>query len=175
FEGLLKEVVGGKRLSQSKVKELTDMSLSLMQVDTQLVSSLVRSHKEAHGSNKIQSLYVLDSLARAARRYSNKRALASDSPTGNAATFLVKLEAFLDDIFRDLLSIPAPEAKEKAKKIVDIWRKDQTFPAGVLARLMSVVKGEGAYHVQLMSFAKYMTTVLSNRFFFFTLPVVPSE
>jgi hypothetical protein len=30
----LKEVVGGKRLSQSKVKELTDMSMSLMQVCT---------------------------------------------------------------------------------------------------------------------------------------------
>jgi hypothetical protein len=54
---------------------------------------------------------VVDSLARTARKYSNKRALAADSSTGNAATFLAKLENFLESIFRDIVHPSVPEGK----------------------------------------------------------------
>ncbi|KAL4246335.1 CID domain-containing protein, partial [Abortiporus biennis] len=156
FESTLKEVVGAKRLSSSKMSKLTKNAMACMENDTQLVSILFRTHKSLSPSSKISSLYVFDALARAARNNVNKEKLTGDLTTqpGNCATFLLKMEGILESLFQDMLSSDHPDAKEKTKKIYDIWVKSNTFPSAVLGRLSKVLKGsgdKGAYHILMCS------------------------
>ncbi|KAI5123206.1 hypothetical protein M0805_003972 [Coniferiporia weirii] len=140
FEATLKEVVKGKRLSASKMNKLTEVSMELMEYDTRLVSILYRTHKSLPASSKISSLYCFDALCRAARHHVVKQNLSGDinSEKGNCATFLQKIEGVLDGLFQDLLISGIPEAKEKTKKILDIWTKSSTFPSNVLTRLSAL-------------------------------------
>ena len=80
--------------------------MHFLQDDTQLVSILYRTHKLLPSAAKVSSLYVFDALSRAARQSANKHGLIGDlnSTTGNAATFLLKVEGVLDGLFRDLVS-----------------------------------------------------------------------
>ncbi|KAJ6518900.1 hypothetical protein C8R45DRAFT_885111 [Mycena sanguinolenta] len=141
FEKALKEVVLAKRLSASKMNNLTEIALKSMQDDTQLVSILYRTHKSLQPAAKVSSLYVFDALARAARSQVVKQGLTGDinSRKGNAATFLLKVEGVLEGLFQDMISAATPEAKEKTKKVLDIWSKGSTFPSAILVRLKDVV------------------------------------
>ena len=85
----------------------------VVQHDTQLVSLLYRTHRSCKAQYKINSLYVIDSLARAAQRYAEKhnQKADADSSRSNCATFLVKLQAVLDGVFQEMLSSDVPEGK----------------------------------------------------------------
>ncbi|EPQ56260.1 hypothetical protein GLOTRDRAFT_138043, partial [Gloeophyllum trabeum ATCC 11539] len=149
FESALKDVVQGKHLSASRMNKLTEVALKSMENDTQLVSVLYRTHKTLPPKSKISSLYAFDALARAARNKVVKHGVPSDvdAGKGNCATFLLKVEGVLDGLFHDMISSGPPEAKEKTKKVLDIWVKSNTFPPAVLARLADIVKeaDKGAY------------------------------
>ncbi|KAG1746544.1 uncharacterized protein EDB91DRAFT_99402 [Suillus paluster] len=120
FENTLKDVVNAKRLSASKMTKLTEIAMN---------------------SAKVSSLYAFDALARAARNYATKRGITGDlnSSTGNAATFLLKVEGVLDGLFQDMITLDNAEAKEKTKKVLDIWTKSNTFPSPVLTRLREIM------------------------------------
>ncbi|KAH7890832.1 hypothetical protein F5I97DRAFT_1839159 [Phlebopus sp. FC_14] len=120
FENTLKEVVNAKRLSASKMNRLTEIAVKSLEDDTQLVAILYRTHKSLPDSAKVHSFQV------------NKYGATGDqtSEKGNAATFLLKIEGVLDGF---------PEAKEKTKKVLDIWVKSNTFPSTVLARLRDML------------------------------------
>ncbi|PFH51794.1 hypothetical protein AMATHDRAFT_141809, partial [Amanita thiersii Skay4041] len=153
FESTLKEVVHAKRLSARKMTELTEISLKLMDRDTQLVSILYRTHKTLPPNAKISSLYVFDALARAARHQVSKQNLIGNihSPKGNAATFLLKVEGVLEGLFQDMLAIGTAESKDKTQKILDIWAKGNTFPSAILAQLTKLLKGrEEVPEIELM-------------------------
>lgn len=83
------------------------------QDDTQLVSTLYRTHKTLAPSSKIHSLYAFDALSRAARSKTNKFGLTGDinAEKGNFATFLLKVDGVLDGLIQDMVSLPTPEAK----------------------------------------------------------------
>ncbi|KAF8595776.1 hypothetical protein BDV93DRAFT_419456, partial [Ceratobasidium sp. AG-I] len=142
FEAQLRQVVTAKRLSSSKMTALTELALENMQADTQMISLMYRLHKGLPTSNKVSSLYVFDSISRAAHRQRSKKALVADlnSSVGNAASFLVRLEGILDGLVEDMLAHGPPEAKEKTRKVLDIWTREGTFPAGALTRLSERVK-----------------------------------
>ncbi|KAG1767174.1 hypothetical protein EV702DRAFT_1147761 [Suillus placidus] len=141
FENTLKDVVNAKRLSASKMAKLTDIALKSVEHDTKLVAILYRTHKSLSSTAKVSSLYAFDALARAARSYATKRGITGDIhlSTGNAATFLLKVEGVLDGLFQDMVALDNAEAKEKTKKVLDIWTKSNTFPSPVLARLREMV------------------------------------
>ncbi|KIJ65586.1 hypothetical protein HYDPIDRAFT_87899 [Hydnomerulius pinastri MD-312] len=149
FENTLKEVVNAKRLSASKMTKLTEIAMKSLQDDTKLVAILYRTHKSLANSAKVSSLYAFDALARAARSQVNKRGITGDinSAKGNAATFLLKIEGVLDGLFQDMTSLDNAEAKEKTKKVLDIWLKSNTFPSAVLTRLRDILSDvqKGAY------------------------------
>lgn len=75
---------------------------------------LYRTHKSLPKSQKVSSLYVFDSLARAARHQANKHSLpvkeSSSDKAGNAGTFLFKLEGILDGLVEDMVAVGTPEA-----------------------------------------------------------------
>ncbi|TDL26663.1 hypothetical protein BD410DRAFT_763959 [Rickenella mellea] len=137
FESTLKEVVHGKRVSQSKMTKLTEIAMQNMENDTQLVSILYRTHKSLPVAAKVSSLYAFDALCRAARSHATKQGLTGDihAEKGNSATFLLKVEGVLDGLVKDMISSEGSDAKEKTKKILDIWTKASTFSPAVLSRL----------------------------------------
>jgi len=144
FEELLKEVVNAKRLSASKMDKLTELAMKCMEVrarysfnrtqkankliasalicsqnDTQIVTTLYRTHKTLPQSSKVSSLYVFDALARGARRQVTRLNLVADlkSPKGNCATFLLRLEGVLDSVFRDMISSGTDSGKVSSRTI----------------------------------------------------------
>ncbi|KAG8220999.1 hypothetical protein J3R82DRAFT_2508 [Butyriboletus roseoflavus] len=141
FENTLKEVVSAKRLSASKMNRLTEIAMKSLEDDTKLVAILYRTHKSLPNSAKVSSLYAFDALARAARSLVNKRGVTGDInlEKGNAATFLLKIEGVLDGLFQDMVSLDNSEAKEKTKKVHEIWVKTNTFPSAVLTRLRDIL------------------------------------
>lgn len=111
-----------------------------MQSDAHLVATLFKVHKQAKSSHKISSLYVIDAIAREARQQVKKAAKGkqsssgtatplhdgagsganddSDEPTlgkrstkGTYASFLSKIESFLDRLVAEVLSKGPPEHK----------------------------------------------------------------
>ncbi|KAF7789581.1 hypothetical protein EIP86_000527 [Pleurotus ostreatoroseus] len=162
FESTLKEAVAAKRLSASSMKEVTTLALKNMQNDTQLVCILYRTHKTLNPARKVHSLYVFDALARAAKHQVDKQGLTADlnSGQGNCATFLLKVVGILDGLIQDMVATGS-ETKDKAKKILDIWTKSNTFPSAVLSRLHKLVKGsteKGAYRIHMCSLNSDKTT-----------------
>lgn len=141
FENILKDVVSAKRLSASKMNKLTEIALKTLNDDAKLVAILYRTHKSLPDSAKVSSLYAFDALARAARSSVTKHGLTADvNPgKGNAATFLLKMEGVLEGLFRDMIAINNAEAKEKTKKVLDIWIKSNTFPSTMLTRLRDML------------------------------------
>lgn len=85
----------------------------VLQHDTQLVSTLYRTHKSLPATNKVSSLYVFDAISRAARNHANKKRQTVASEKANCATFLLKLEGILDGLFGDMFSLEneIPESK----------------------------------------------------------------
>ncbi|KAG6825500.1 hypothetical protein H0H92_003487 [Tricholoma furcatifolium] len=159
FESILKDVVQAKRLSASKMSKMTDIAMKSMEVrspmvfwnvasrlldiqnDTQLVSILYRTHKALPPSAKVPSLYVFDALSRAAKSHVNKHGTSgTDATQGNCSTFLSKIEGVLDGLVQDMMTVESSEAKEKTRKVLDIWVKGNTFPSEILTRLSSLVK-----------------------------------
>ncbi|KAG8701791.1 hypothetical protein FRC08_003892, partial [Ceratobasidium sp. 394] len=121
-----------------------------------MISLMYRLHKSLPAPNKVSSLYVFDSVARAAHRHKSKKALVADlnSAVGNAASFLVRLEGMLDGLVEDMVVHGPPESKEKTRKVLDIWTREGTFSADVLTRLSERVKqgepyAQGAINTQL--------------------------
>ncbi|KAG8901122.1 hypothetical protein FRB99_005554 [Tulasnella sp. 403] len=105
------------------MESLTKLALSNMEYDTQMVSILYRTHKSLPTSGKVPSLYVFDSLARAARSQATKMRADPKSPQGNAAAFLAKIEGVLDGLIRDMIATGIPEAKQ------DLWQRLQLTQA----------------------------------------------
>ncbi|KAI0831807.1 hypothetical protein BC628DRAFT_1415313 [Trametes gibbosa] len=151
FDSALKDVLKAKRLSQSKMNTLTEVALKCMDNDIQMVSILYRTHRGLSTGAKVASLYAFDALARAARNQVAKNHITGDlaSGKGNCATFLLRIEGILDGLYRDLVLSGSNELKEKAKKILDIWTKQNTFSSAVLSPLYSLLKqtekDKGAY------------------------------
>ncbi|KAG9010684.1 hypothetical protein FRB94_010161 [Tulasnella sp. JGI-2019a] len=144
FEKLLKSAVASSRLSQSKMESLVKLAMKTMENDTQMISILYRTHKTLPATSKIPSLYIFDSLARAARSHATKHRADAGSSTGNAATFLTKMEGILDGLIQDMLAIGTTEAKEKTVKILDIWTKANTFPPTVMTRLVGLTQSSAS-------------------------------
>ncbi|KAG6836772.1 hypothetical protein H0H93_003550 [Arthromyces matolae] len=149
------------------MSNLTDIAMKAMENDTQLVSTLYRTHKSLPPTAKVSSLYVFDALSRAAKHHANKHGVSgdSDSGTSNCATFLLKIESVLEGLFEDMMTVGSSEAKwlapaivamltvyspiicitlnqEKSKKVLEIWLKGSTFPPQILARLSSLLEEE---------------------------------
>ncbi|KAH9479400.1 Protein NRD1 [Psilocybe cubensis] len=141
FESILKEAVNSKRLSASKITNLTEIAMRNMEHDTQLVSVLYRNHKSLPtAAAKVASLYIFDALARAAKHHATKHNLSGDAFThpGNSASFLFKMGGVVEGLFQDMLATQSPETKEKTKKILDIWIKGNTFPPTILSQLAAI-------------------------------------
>ncbi|KAL7423008.1 hypothetical protein Q5752_002306 [Cryptotrichosporon argae] len=142
FDDLLGRTVKNARLSGSKVKELTDLSLKLLSHDTHLAASLLSLNNALApaSAHRVNLLYVLDSIARAARAH-------KESGVRVGAGLLVKLESVAESVVGGLVDDGAggvwAEGREKARKVLGIWEKG-TFPEHCLASLRARIQGGAA-------------------------------
>lgn len=83
---------------------------------------MFRTHRTLSPAGKVNSLYVFDALARAARSQINKHRLVppSDPSQGNCATFIVKVEGVLDSLWQDLLSTRDETLKVSLASLTDV-------------------------------------------------------
>ena len=86
-----------------------------------MVSTLYRTHKALQPQFKVPSLYAFDALARAARNHATKHGFAGDSLPGNSATFLLKLEAILEGLFRDMMGPDVVDGKVSKTDTVTLF------------------------------------------------------
>lgn len=131
-------------------------------------------------SQKINSLYVFDNIARAARSAAKKnnqsiKELAPDKP-GNAGSLLFKMQGILDSIIQDMVSLTVQEpmvrvtcrcprgvsdfscmVQEKTLKVIRIWVKAKTFPSAVLSPLEqsveSALQGASSFPICLSKYS----------------------
>lgn len=131
-------------------------------------------------TQKINSLYVFDNIARAARSAAKKNSqpikeLAPDKP-GNAGSLLFKMQGILDSIIQDMVSLAVQEpmvcrtsthpsdqsnfyctTQEKALKVIRIWVKARTFPSAVLSPLEqsveSALQGASSFSICLSKYS----------------------
>jgi len=100
------------------------------------VSILYRTHKSLPPSAKVSSLYIFDALCRAARHQAHKQGIVGDinSPTGNCATFLLKVEGVLEGLFQDMIAIGTSESK--VRYITQIFTQGWLLAGGVRYRVL---------------------------------------
>ncbi|BGP55166.1 hypothetical protein JCM8202v2_002763 [Rhodotorula sphaerocarpa] len=161
FDREVKALVTRGKLSSSAVQTVTDLAMTNIRADAQLVSTLYRHHRKAAAPNKLVSLYLIDAVAREAKTRQKKAeresqgkgkapAPGSTTPTdsppdvgpeaagggaGDFAGFLQKLEAVLSKIVLDNWENGLPDHREKVRKVLDIWTRASTFSATALARI----------------------------------------
>lgn len=102
-----------------------------LQHDTQLVSTLYRTHKSLPATNKVSSLYVFDAISRAARNHANKKRQTVASEKANCATFLLKLEGILDGLFGDMFSLENEIPESKVSCSLQFLCPDYRFFRGI--------------------------------------------
>lgn len=102
------------KLSGSAISQLTDRAMQLITPhDAQVLSVLFRASRKANRHAKLASLYIIDAVAREAK----KRAAKSGGSTSNAtaddngteASFMAKLEGVINKIVLDCWENGVPE------------------------------------------------------------------
>jgi hypothetical protein len=107
----------------------------MFQSDAHIVATLFKAHKQAKSTHKISSLYVIDAIAREARQQVKKASKGKQSTSngstpmqdgsidddddvvlgrkskGTYASFLSKIESFLDRLVSEVLTKGPPEHK----------------------------------------------------------------
>ncbi|KAF8307789.1 hypothetical protein DL93DRAFT_2222028 [Clavulina sp. PMI_390] len=175
FETSLKALVTAKRLSGSKLTALTELAMKNMKSDARIVSALFRTIRQVPSENKISTLYAFDSVARAAKNQAVKKGLSAKAAEGNAATFMVKLEAIVEDVFSDLAkaTTEVPEIREKMNKVLDLWSKGSTFPSHIMIRLKSYAGEADPSAFQGAYFTRFYLVMLSI-LYHVRMPIAPS-
>ncbi|SDA02760.1 BZ3500_MvSof-1268-A1-R1_Chr11-1g03142 [Microbotryum saponariae] len=136
-----------KSLSHSRVEAVVESAMLNVHPDTPLVASILRHHRKATAPQKLPSLYLVDAIAREARKRV-KRALqeqsvasfepstsTTSSATPDYAAFMTELEAMLAKIVLDSWENGEHQHREKVRKILEIWQKGGVFSSSSLSRI----------------------------------------
>ncbi|KAG5518893.1 hypothetical protein PMAC_002424 [Pneumocystis sp. 'macacae'] len=135
FEGILQGLWQARPpgVSGSKVQRLTQIAVQNVKDSGKMAMLLYKHFKKTPGTHKLGVLYVLDSVARA---YQDLSRGDTDIPEdGTFAGGLQQLTQLLESLMNDMMLYAPVEHREKVLKLVNIWEKAATFPAGLLLRL----------------------------------------
>lgn len=140
------------------------MAMKLVSEDHQLVTSLLRLNTSlpAASTSRISALYVFDAIARDAKRLVDKgvgRTASTERGKGTQAGLLAKMEAVVDSWVAGLIDdgrggvwpegrvsmcLYYTDNKDKTRKILDIWKKGNTFPESCIAQLQQRIADSGS-------------------------------
>lgn len=140
FESIQKELSTLKPpgVSGSRIKRLTDLAVRSVSEESKLISSLYSNCKATPSTNKLGSLYVVDSIVRVYKDEAKKRGETIDAsaPEGTFAAGVYKITELIESIVDDALELLINAGtNQKIGKLVDIWERAQTFEPELLARI----------------------------------------
>lgn len=122
-------------ISGSRIKKLTEISITQVQEESQIVQKLYINCKSAPGTHKLGYLYVVDSIVRAYTDHA-RRVNDSSDVEGTFASGVQKVQALIPEIMDDAMeSILSDDQRDKVRKLVDIWEKAGTFNSQVIASI----------------------------------------
>lgn len=122
-------------ISGSRIKKLTEISITQVQEESQIVQKLYINCKSAPGTHKLGYLYVVDSIVRAYTDHARRLNQSSDDE-GTFASGVQKVQALIPEIMDDAMeSILSDDQREKVRKLVDIWEKAGTFNSQVIGSI----------------------------------------
>ncbi|RCK65236.1 Protein NRD1 [Candida viswanathii] len=142
FEKILKEIptLPPPGVSGSRIKKLTDIAVKEISPETEskLMGILYSQCKANPSTNKLSTLYIVDSIVRKFIEEANKKgeALVPDAPEGTYASAVFKtnelIESIVDDAMEFLIN---PSVNNKIEKLIEIWAKLETFSPDIIRNL----------------------------------------
>ncbi|CAO1618132.1 unnamed protein product [Parajaminaea phylloscopi] len=160
FKRVVKEAIAGNKLSSSRVEAVKKAATRCFDRPQLAKAEFARLHAAAPASSKICSLYLFDAISRHAKDTVRKsgagqdpeKALPSTSKAANpmaayisaAREFLSEMGTVVEEIAEDTSRTVKPEQKEKIIKVIEIWKKSDTFDSKLLVALADKVRAAQA-------------------------------
>lgn len=142
FGSILKELATLKApgVSGSRIKKLTDLAVKNVSEESQLITILYSNCKATPSSNKLGTLYVVDSIVRIYMDEARKQGqeISSQSPDGTFAAGVYKISELIESLVDDALELLISKSSNiKIGKLVDIWERADTFRPEILKSIRS--------------------------------------
>ncbi|CAX41531.1 RNA maturation protein, putative [Candida dubliniensis CD36] len=142
FEAVLKEIstLPAPGVSGTRIKKLTDLAVKEINVENEpkLISILYSQCKANSSTNKLGTLYVVDSIVRRFIEEANKKneALVPNAPEGTYASAVFKINELVESLVDDAMELSInPSINIKIGKLIDIWAKSETFSPEVISNI----------------------------------------
>ncbi|KAK6205478.1 uncharacterized protein RJT21DRAFT_117961 [Scheffersomyces amazonensis] len=140
FESILKELrlKTSSSISGSRISKLVALAVQNVASESKLISILYSNCKAAPSQNKIATMYVVDAIMRAYSDEAKKagETIDSSAPEGTFASGVVKITELIESLFDDAMELQfEPSMKSKFSKLVDLWKKTQTFSPELIEKL----------------------------------------
>lgn len=144
FEKILKEIptLPPPGVSGSRIKKLTEIAVKEISPETEskLMGILYSQCKANSSTNKLGTLYIVDSIVRKFIEEADKKGepLVPDAPEGTFASAVFKTNELIESIVDDAMELLInPSVNNKIEKLVDIWAKLQTFSPDIIRSIRS--------------------------------------
>ena len=142
FETVLKEIstLPAPGVSGTRIKRLTDIAVKEMNAENEpkLISILYSQCKANSSTNKLGTLYVVDSIVRKFIEEANKKneALVPGAPEGTYASAVFKINELVESLVDDAMELLInPSINIKIGKLIDIWARLETFSPEVIQNI----------------------------------------
>ncbi|AOW29521.1 protein NRD1 [Candida albicans SC5314] len=142
FETVLKEIstLPAPGVSGTRIKRLTDIAVKEMNAENEpkLISILYSQCKANSSTNKLGTLYVVDSIVRKFIEEANKKneALVPSAPEGTYASAVFKINELVESLVDDAMELSInPSINIKIGKLIDIWARSETFSPEVIQNI----------------------------------------
>lgn len=144
FEKILKEIpaLPPPGVSGSRIKRLTDIAVKEISPETEskLMGILYSQCKANSSTNKLGTLYIVDSIVRKFIEEADKKGerLVPDAPEGTYASAVFKTNELIESIVDDAMELLInPSVNSKIEKLIDIWAKLETFSPDIIRSIRS--------------------------------------
>ncbi|KAK3719608.1 hypothetical protein LTR37_004145 [Vermiconidia calcicola] len=132
--------------SKGKISSITQLCVTNIQAESNIVQSLYRALKKAPSTHKLGAIYVIDSVVRRwieqAKQNGQDLNIEGRGEPGTFPAAVKRVTELMPALFDDIMKgIPA-EQKDKLSSMIKIWDKGNTFPAKMLADFQARLSGE---------------------------------
>ncbi|KAH9832747.1 protein NRD1-like [Teratosphaeria destructans] len=130
--------------SKGKIATITQLCVSNIQAETNIVQSLYRALKKAPATHKLGALYVIDSVVRQWIEKSKQNGqdlnIEGRGEPGTYPAAVKRVTELMPALFDDIIKGLPEEQKPKLENMVGIWEKSSTFPAKLLIEFRQKLK-----------------------------------
>lgn len=131
-------------VSGSRIKKLKEIFLSNVELEEELVPTLIGGCKDVPATNKLGPLYVVDAIIRGLIDEISKPNgssvkyvdVAADSARGTAAAAINAIRGAILEIVKDATGSSNENVRDKIFKLIEIWQNCKTFDEATLKEMI---------------------------------------